>query len=44
MSKSGSVRTAETAGFAASLEFGSWAQASSATGPAIQEAVAAFRR
>ncbi|MEU4789869.1 enoyl-CoA hydratase [Micromonospora tulbaghiae] len=39
-----SVRTAETAGFAAALEFESWAQASSATGPAIQEAVATFRR
>ncbi|MDZ5446362.1 enoyl-CoA hydratase [Micromonospora sp. 4G57] len=39
-----SVRTATTADFAASLEFESWAQASSATGPAIQDAVARFRK
>ncbi|MEV6597085.1 enoyl-CoA hydratase [Actinoplanes sp. NPDC051346] len=39
-----SVRTAMTADFAASLEFESWAQAASATGPAIQETVARFRR
>ncbi|GGQ39821.1 enoyl-CoA hydratase [Couchioplanes azureus] len=39
-----SVRTATTADFAASLEFESWAQAASATGPAIQETVARFRR
>jgi enoyl-CoA hydratase len=38
------VRTATTADFAASLEFESWAQASSATGPAIQDAVARFRK
>lgn len=39
-----SVRTADRSDFAASLEFEAWAQASSATGPAIQDAVAKFRR
>ncbi|MFI5494734.1 enoyl-CoA hydratase [Actinoplanes sp. NPDC051859] len=39
-----SVRTATTGDFAAALEFESWAQASTATGPAIQETVARFRR
>ncbi|BCJ54318.1 enoyl-CoA hydratase [Actinoplanes sp. NBRC 14428] len=38
------VRTATTADFAASLEYESWAQAASATGPAIQETVARYRR
>lgn len=38
------VRTARSGGFDATLEFESWAQASSATGPAIQETVARFRR
>ena len=39
-----SVRTAERSDFAASLEFEAWAQASSATGPGIQAAVARFRK
>ena len=34
------TQLAETEGFAASLEFEAWAQASTATGPAIREAVA----
>ncbi|MQY14436.1 Fatty acid oxidation complex subunit alpha [Streptomyces sp. RB5] len=38
------VGMAQTAGFDATLEFESWAQAASATGPAIQEAVARFRK
>ncbi|MBK1783035.1 enoyl-CoA hydratase [Prauserella sp. ASG 168] len=38
------VGVARTGGFDASLEFESWAQASSATGPAIQEVVARFRK
>jgi enoyl-CoA hydratase len=39
-----SVRTADTAGFDATLDFESWAQASSATKPAVQEVVARFRK
>lgn len=39
-----SVRMATTSDLATSVEFESWAQASSATGPAIQETVARFRR
>jgi enoyl-CoA hydratase len=39
-----SVRTAQTGGFAASLDFESWAQASSATKPQVQEVVARFRK
>jgi enoyl-CoA hydratase len=39
-----SVRTAVRSDFATSLEFEAWAQASSATGPAIQAAVERFRR
>lgn len=38
------VAVAKTGDFAAALEFESWAQASSATGPAIQETVARFRK
>ncbi|PXY22539.1 enoyl-CoA hydratase [Prauserella muralis] len=38
------VGIAKTGDFAATLEFESWAQAASATGPAIQEVVARFRR
>jgi enoyl-CoA hydratase len=37
------VGLARTGDFQATLEFESWAQASSATGPGIQEAVARFR-
>ncbi|MFI5610001.1 enoyl-CoA hydratase [Amycolatopsis sp. NPDC051903] len=37
------VGLARTGDFAATLEFESWAQASSATGPAVQAAVARFR-
>ncbi|WIX77305.1 enoyl-CoA hydratase [Amycolatopsis carbonis] len=37
------VGLARTGGFEATLEFESWAQASSATGPAVQAAVAKFR-
>jgi enoyl-CoA hydratase len=39
-----SVRTADTAGFDATLDFESWAQASSATKPAVQEVVVRFRK
>ena len=38
------VNIAADGDFTAALEFESWAQASSATGPAIQQAVARFRR
>jgi enoyl-CoA hydratase len=38
------VRIAARGDFAATLEFESWAQASSATKPAIQEVVARFRK
>lgn len=38
------VGVARTGDFGATLEFESWAQASSATGPAIQEVVASFRK
>jgi enoyl-CoA hydratase len=38
------VNLAADGDFAAALEFESWAQASSATGPALQQAVARFRR
>lgn len=38
------VGVARTGDFGATLEFESWAQASSATGPAIQETVARFRK
>jgi enoyl-CoA hydratase len=39
-----SVRIAADDGFQASLEFEAWAQASSATKPAIQEVIARFRK
>jgi enoyl-CoA hydratase len=38
------VNLADERGFTAALEFESWAQASTATGPAIQQAVARYRR